>query len=116
MASAGRGTTGSVVPMLKEQDPVKVVAAALKVEAAPAPWPKGSVVERLFQEPFAFDFFQAVRLLQGLDTKRFPVGHAAAPKDEAVRFRVLTSLNFPPSTVADLKPGRTDYPPELTEA
>ena len=82
---------------------------------APKPtWPAGSVAARLFSEPFAFDFFQAVRLLQQLDRKRVPVGQGATPAQEAARFRGLVSMNFPPSAVYDLKPGVDKAPPVMT--
>src|SRR5262245_31144487 len=68
----------------------------------------GSVEHRLFDEPFAFDFFQAVRLLQRLAPTRQPVGREGPPSDEVVRFRALLSLNFPPSSIYDLRPPGDD--------
>ena len=65
----------------------------------------GNSVERqLFEEAFAFDFFQAVRLLEKLDPHRKPVGRTHPPKSEAVRFRAHMSLSFPPSSIYDLAP------------
>jgi type VI secretion system protein ImpH len=58
-----------------------------------------TVEERLFQEGFAFDFFQAVRVLEQLDPVRVPVGRGGPPSVEAVRFRSHVSLSFPPSAV-----------------
>ncbi len=71
-----------------------------------------AVVETLFREPYRFDFFQAVRLLEWIfrergrssgQTPRAPVGRDAAPDEEIVRFRVASSFNFPASTIVDLK-------------
>lgn len=59
-----------------------------------------------------FEFFQAVRLLEHMARERmradrsclfFPVGDDSPPNQETVRFRVLSSLVFPPSEVVSLK-------------
>jgi type VI secretion system protein ImpH len=71
--------------------------------------PEPSVEGRLFEEGYAFDFFQAVRLLGRLDAGRTPVGHGGPPGGEVVRFRAHLSLSFPPSAVHELtrpSPGR----------
>lgn len=69
----------------------------------PPTWPPGSVADRLFREPFAFGFFQSVRLLERLAAAGDLGGPAGTPA-EAVRFRVWNSLSFPPSTIQDLTP------------
>lgn len=58
--------------------------------------PRNSVAERLVSQPFLFDFFQAVRLLNQL-----AAGRPGAPR-EAVRFRVWNTLAFPSCTVREL--------------
>src|SRR5260370_38843831 len=73
-----------------------------------------TVTEQLFAEGFAFDFFQAVRLLGRVDPRRRPVGVTAAPRDEIVRFRAHLSLNFPPSSVSEIQ-RVSDGPPRMTE-
>jgi type VI secretion system protein ImpH len=73
-----------------------------------------TVTEQLFAEGFAFDFFQAVRLLGRADPRRQPVGRIAAPRDEIVRFRAHLSLNFPPSAVYEIQ-RVPDGPPRMTE-
>jgi type VI secretion system protein ImpH len=74
----------------------------------------------LFAEPYRFDFFQAVRLLERIYTLRRPVGHAAEPASEAVRFRALTGLNFPASQIYALERESDDsdnpVPPQMTVA
>jgi type VI secretion system protein ImpH len=67
-------------------------------------YPAGSVAARLFEEGFAFDFFQAVRLLERLDAKRCPVGRAGPPEKEVARFRAYLSLSFPPSSIYEIQP------------
>ncbi|QGJ71941.1 Type VI secretion system baseplate subunit TssG [Planctomycetales bacterium 10988] len=57
----------------------------------------------LFQEPFTFDFFQAIRLLQRWETSRRPIGFSTPPDEEAVRFMCHLSLDFPASTLQSLK-------------
>jgi type VI secretion system protein ImpH len=77
--------------------------------------------ERLFREPYKFDFFQAVRLLERILVGRESVGRDAAVDREVVRFRAHASLSFPASSVADLKwverPDQTgETPPEMAVA
>ncbi len=53
----------------------------------------------LYEEGFRFDFFQAVRVIERLFPDRHAVGRDSLPSKEAVRFRSLLSLTFPPSAV-----------------
>jgi type VI secretion system protein ImpH len=71
------------------------------------------LADRLFEEPYLFDFFQAVRLLEKLGAGRGPVGHVVAPSREAVRFVAHLGLTFPPSPISALEAVK---PPEGTEA
>ena len=57
------------------------------------------VGEKLRREPFAFDFFQAVRLLERLLPERTSVGRFAHPDTEVARFAVHPSLAFPASQI-----------------
>jgi type VI secretion system protein ImpH len=68
--------------------------------------------EQLLREPYRFDFFQAVRLLERLAQerarqdprwRRHPVGRDQSPDREVVRFRALPSLSFPASTVSQIR-------------
>ena len=60
-------------------------------------------VERELREnPGAFNFFQAVRLLTRYYEDREPVGRFVAPDREAVRFAVNPSLSFPPSQIHEI--------------
>ncbi len=86
MAAARGGTTAVARP-----------AVALPDDAPPPP--PHSVAERLFAEGYAFDFFQATRLLEALAPDRHFGG-----ANEPVRFRAWQSLSFPPSAVASLRP------------
>ncbi len=73
----------------------------------------------LFEEPYKFDFFQAVRLLGKMRPGRVAVGGEGHPGREVVRFRSLLSLAFPPSEVHALAPTAgedAEAPPEMTVA
>ena len=67
-----------------------------------------SLEQLLLQEPFRFDFFQAVRLLERLDEGRAPVGRDTRPGREAVRFVATLGLSFPASSIHDLRPAVFD--------
>jgi len=74
-----------------------------------------TLIDQLFTEGYAFDFFQAVRVLERAYPKRRRVGRAVAPRDEVARFRAHLSLNFPPSSIYELeKPKAADLPPLMT--
>jgi len=51
------------------------------------------LIKRLFHDPYRFDFFQAVRVLdsharsESEPARRWSVGHDAVPVQEIVRFR-----------------------------
>lgn len=61
-----------------------------------------SVENRLRREPWAFEFFQAVRLLERLAPEREPVGRFVTPQSEVVRFGANPSLAFPASEIQSL--------------
>ena len=72
--------------------------------------------QRLFEEPYVFDFFQAVRILQRLEGRRL-VGYNGPPGAEAVRFRAHVSLSFPASSIHDLiHPLPGDRTPVMVQA
>jgi len=58
--------------------------------------------QELFDEPFGFEFFQAVRLFEKLFPERKPVGREALPHEEPVRFRSRIALDFPSSEIHDI--------------
>jgi type VI secretion system protein ImpH len=60
------------------------------------------LIDRLFDEPFRFDFFQAVRLLERIGEGRAPVGLDGPFALESVRFEQLVSMEFPASAVDSL--------------
>lgn len=76
-----------------------------------------SLTDVLFEEPYRFEFFQAVRLLERLAPERRPVGRYTEPAAEAVRFRARASLAFAPSQVHQLDEAEGEAaPPRMTVA
>jgi len=67
-----------------------------------------SVIERLFEQPYRFQFFQAVRMLElWLKRNGMPQEGAVA---NFLRFQNSTSLNFPASEIETLQPEPRDLP------
>src|SRR5262245_2039920 len=73
---------------------------ATPFRAADAP-----LVQALFEEPYRFDFFQAVRLLQcQARPECAAIGQAGPPAHEAVRFLARRGLAFPASSIDRIEP------------
>jgi type VI secretion system protein ImpH len=73
------------------------------------------VAKKLFTDPYQFDFFQAVRLMERVFPDRKAVGKRTAPTEEILRFRAHPSVAFPPSAITDLLPADFDFPiPRMT--
>jgi type VI secretion system protein ImpH len=62
-----------------------------------------TVETELREEPYLFEFFQAVRLLERLFPGRSPVGGFNPPSSEVVRFVANSMLSFPASEVQSLE-------------
>ena len=58
--------------------------------------------QELFDEPYKFEFFQAVRLLERIFPERSAVTRSVTPLNEVVRFRSNASLRFPPSEIYEI--------------
>jgi type VI secretion system protein ImpH len=66
--------------------------------------PKTQTLDReLFDEPYRFEFFQAVRLFEKVLAERKPVGQDALPNEEIVRFRSRIGLDFPSSEIHEVR-------------
>lgn len=59
--------------------------------------------QKLSDEPYRFEFFQAVRLMEKIFPEKRPVGGKAMPKDEIVRFRSRVALDFPASEIHEIR-------------
>jgi type VI secretion system protein ImpH len=72
------------------------------------------LADRIFEEPYRFDFFQAVRLLERLQPDRVLVGREGPPAHEVTRFLTQLSLSFPASAVHQLESAESgDGPPAM---
>lgn len=72
-----------------------------------------AVSDQLLNEPYRFDFFQAVRLFEALAREsapadrrlaKLPVGGDSPTAREVLRFRALPALSFPASAICDIRP------------
>lgn len=68
------------------------------------------LIDALVKEPFAFDFYRAVRLLESLHPERPRVGRSFSPAEDPVRFGQVPSLAFAPSTLAKLETSAEGVP------
>ena len=73
----------------------------------------GSVADLLKSEPYRFEFFQAVRLLQRLGMGASAVGSYGGAATEPVRFSAHASTSFPASEIQSLE-FREGQPPLMT--
>lgn len=73
-----------------------------------------SVDRRLAREPYAFGFFQAVRVLERLWSDRAAVGQDVPPNSEVVRFRAHQSIEFPASEIHAFEEATEDDPARMT--
>jgi type VI secretion system protein ImpH len=70
----------------------------------PAPPPgAATLLRRLEEEPFNFEFFQLVRLLERMVPDRGPVGRFTPPKQEVARFKANPQTAFPASEIQKLE-------------
>lgn len=82
-------------------------AQDLDVKAGDSASPAQAEIWDLLQrEPFAFDFFQAVRLLERLMPNRAPVGQFVHPSQEVARFCATPSISFPASQIQSIDGGQ----------
>lgn len=57
----------------------------------------------LEDEPYRFEFFQAVRVLEKVFPEKRAVGRNAMPNEEVVRFRSRIALDFPASEIHEMR-------------
>jgi len=63
---------------------------------------KQALERELAEEPYRFEFFQAVRLFEKIYKDRKPVGELALPHEEIVRFRSRIAMDFPSSEIHEV--------------
>jgi type VI secretion system protein ImpH len=69
----------------------------------------------LERAPWSFDFFQALRRLEGLSPDRPRLGKAVRPSDEPVRLSQEASMAFAPSTLSAFEEQDDGLPPRLEQ-
>ncbi len=72
-----------------------------------------SIIERLAREPYGFDFFAAVRLLQSYFPGLPRVGHSWSLNQDPMRFAQAPALDFAPATLEALQRKTATSPPVL---
>ena len=73
-----------------------------------------ALFDALAREPWAFDFFQALRRIEGLHADQPRLGKALRPGDEPVRLSQEASVAFAPSTLSAFEPDDA-RPPRLEQ-
>ena len=78
---------------------------------------RSSVIDNLLAEPYRFDFFQAVRILERTrlhDQAPVAVGYDGPADQEAVHFVAPVSLSFPSASVREIIPRGPGQPYDFT--
>ncbi|MBL8483342.1 MAG: type VI secretion system baseplate subunit TssG [Rhodocyclaceae bacterium] len=95
------------------------VRAAARTQPPPPEFSEAVSAEAALGEIAAsaqyFDLFAAMRLIECAFPGLPRLGEAKLPNDEPVRLAQEVSLDFPPSPVAALVPGRDHQPPRLVQ-
>jgi len=74
-----------------------------------------SPIQQFLSEPWEFDFFAAMRVLERSQPDRKSIGLESAPMDEIARLRPHLSMAFPPSQIVEYLPASDERPvPILT--
>jgi type VI secretion system protein ImpH len=68
------------------------------------------LIEKLLKQPYGFDFFLAVRLLESQRPDLPRVGYSLAPAEDSIRFSQRPSLRFAPSALDSVQ--RSGNPPD----
>lgn len=63
---------------------------------------KRTIERDLIEEPFRYEFFQAVRLFEKVYPERKSVGDTALPDEEILRFRSRIAMDFPSSEIYEV--------------
>lgn len=69
----------------------------------PVPAEARRLLDRLFEEPWTFEFFQAVHLLERLQPDRLRIGGFGDPRQESVRLTTSPGVAFPASEIQGIE-------------
>jgi type VI secretion system protein ImpH len=73
--------------------------------------PSPALTAGLFEAPFAYDFFAAVRLLQASAPDKPRIGYSLSPAQDPVRFGQSPALDFAAATLEAIRQKDPDRPP-----
>jgi type VI secretion system protein ImpH len=109
MATESRGSHSSLDSSSAEvsaEGHARVMARSSRDSASPggsSGADLSAVAEQLREEPYRFEFFQAIRLLERLLPDRKPVGRFTVPSEEVARLGTHPSLGFPASEIQSIE-------------
>lgn len=83
--------------------------------AAPVRRSQRPLADLLLEEPYRFDFYKAVQIIEQQAPGAVPVGQGAEPEREAVRFSADVSLAFPASDVRSVTAPEAPGEPAVME-
>ena len=72
-----------------------------------------ALIEKLRQEPWCFDFFQAMRLIECYHADKPKLGTSLKATDDPVRLAQVVEMDFPPASLAAFGPGKDGRPDRL---
>jgi len=70
--------------------------------------------QSLASEPYKYDFFQALRLVECANADKSRIGNSQRPSDDPLRLAQEPSLAFAPSTVSDFEVSDPGMPPRMS--
>ncbi|MFQ5598819.1 MAG: type VI secretion system baseplate subunit TssG [Nitrospiria bacterium] len=73
-----------------------------------------ALFEALEASPYAFDFFQAIRRLEGIFPEKPKMGHALHVEEDPVRLAQEPSLAFAPAALSSFSLAKGAFPPRLS--
>ena len=73
-----------------------------------------ALYRELAAEPYKFDFFQALRLIECANLEKAKIGASLRPKDDAIRMGQEPSMAFAPSTLSTFDIGSGQSAPHLS--
>lgn len=72
-----------------------------------------ALIERLRQEPWCFEFFQAMRLIECLHSEKPKLGTSLKASDDPLRLAQAVEMDFPPASLAAFEHGKDGFPDRL---
>ena len=64
-----------------------------------------SLADQLFTEGYAFEFHQAIKILEMMYPDALPLGHGVSPAQEAISLKSRVLFSYPPSDIYEISQG-----------